>query len=94
MAGLGGLGRIDLIRGAGALDLPPDALAGTVKQASPCADGWTRADDGRIVDSNEGKTSMSEIIFTKRCLAQVSGEKSLRDSTFGLVAGYAYLDPK
>ncbi len=96
-------GRIDAIdekRNGGALGMDYDAIKrdrsgnpfdfSKGPHASPHADGWIRPEDGGRVDYDDGKTGLSEIIFTKRGSAYVTGEKSLGESKLGLAAGYAH----
>lgn len=61
--------------------------------ASPWSDGWVKPADGSKTAYTDGKSGLSEIIFTQRQSAYVSGERRLgSNATLGLAAGYARHD--
>lgn len=60
--------------------------------ASPWSDGWVNPTDGSKVDYVDGKTGLSEIVFTQRQSAYVTGERRLDGATLGLAMGYAHHD--
>lgn len=98
-------GRIDAIdekRNGGALGTNYDAIKAdrdgnpfdfsSGAHASPYVDGWINPGDGSRVDYADGKTGLSEIIFTKRHSAYAVGEKRLGVAMLGLAVGYAHHD--
>lgn len=62
------------------------------RNASPWSDGWVKPADGSKVNYAGGKTGLSEIIFTQRQSAYVTGERRLGNATLGLATGYARHD--
>jgi outer membrane receptor for ferrienterochelin and colicins len=60
--------------------------------ASPYVDGWVNPTDASKVDYVDGRSGLSEIIFTKRESAYITGEKKLGDAVLNLDAGYAHHD--
>lgn len=58
--------------------------------ASPYNDGWVNPTDGSKIDYNDGRTGLSEIIFTKRQSTYAVGEKRLGEAVLSLAAGYAH----
>jgi len=98
-------GRLDAIdekRGGGALGTDYEAIKASRSgnpfdfskgaHASPYRDGWVNPTDGSKVDYNDGQTGLSEIIFTKRQSAYITGEKRLGATVLNLAAGYAHHD--
>jgi outer membrane receptor for ferrienterochelin and colicins len=98
-------GRLDAIdekRGGGALGTDYEAIKASRSgnpfdfskgaNASPYRDGWVNPTDGSKVDYNDGQTGLSEIIFTKRQSAYVTGEKRLGEAVLNVAAGYAHHD--
>lgn len=69
---------------------PFDFSRGTA--ASPYADGWVNPSDGSKVAYADGRAGLSEIIFTKRHSAYVTGERRIGEGVLGLAAGYARHD--
>ena len=60
--------------------------------ASPYVDGWVNPTDGSKVNYDGGLTGLSEIIFTQRQSAYVTGEKKLGQAVLNVAAGYARHD--
>lgn len=98
-------GRFDTIdekRNGGALGTDYDAIKASRsgnpfdfsqgRNASPWTDGWVKPTDGSKVNYTDGRTGLSEIVFTKRQSAYVTGEKRLGEAVLGLSAGYARHD--
>ena len=98
-------GRIDAIdekRNGGAMGTDYDAIRASRSgnpfdfskgaHASPYVDGWVNPTDGSKVNYVDGRTGLSEIIFTKRESAYVTGEKKLGDALLNVAAGYAHHD--
>jgi len=98
-------GRLDAIdekRGGGALGTDYDAIKQSRSgnpfdfskgaNASPYRDGWVNPTNGSKVAYNDGQTGLSEIIFTKRQSAYVTGEKRLGEAVLNVAAGYAHHD--
>ncbi|MBK9784418.1 MAG: TonB-dependent receptor [Betaproteobacteria bacterium] len=98
-------GRLDAIdekRGGGAIGNDYDAIKTSRSgnpfdfskgaHASPYVAGWVNPTDGSKVDYNDGQTGLSEIIFTKRQSAYITGEKRLGATVLNLAAGYAHHD--
>lgn len=98
-------GRLDAIdekRGGGALGTDYDAIKASRsgnpfdfsrgRRASPYADGWVNPGDGGKVAYDDGRTGLSEIIFTRRHSAYATGERRLGEARLGVAAGYARHD--
>lgn len=98
-------GRLDAIdekRNGGALGTAYDAIKASRsgnpfdfsqgENASPWSDGWVKPSDGSKVNYTDGKTGLSELVFTKRESAYVSGEKRIGEAVLGLSGGYARHD--
>lgn len=98
-------GRLDAIdekRNGGAMGTDYDAIKASRSgnpfnfskgaHASPYVDGWVNPTDGSKVDYVDGRTGLSEIIFTQRQSAYVTGEKRLGTAVLNLAAGYARHD--
>ena len=98
-------GRLDAIdekRNGGALGTDYDGIKASRSgnpfdfsqgaHASPWVDGWVNPSTGGKVTYNDGKTGLSEIIFTQRQSAYVTGEKRLDGAILGLAVGYAHHD--
>lgn len=62
------------------------------EHASPFVDGWINPSDGSKVDYVDGRTGLSEIIFTQRQSGYVTGERRFGTAVLGLAAGYAHHD--
>lgn len=60
--------------------------------ASPWSDGWVDPASGDKVTYSDGKTGLSEIIFTKRQSTYFTGERRTDLGLLGLAAGYARHD--
>jgi len=98
-------GRVDAIdekRNGGALGTDYDAIKQSRSgnpfdfskgaHASPYLDGWVNPTDGSKVTYDGGRTGLSEIIFTQRQSAYVTGEKKLGEAVLNVAAGYARHD--
>ncbi|UCV12752.1 TonB-dependent receptor [Dechloromonas denitrificans] len=98
-------GRIDAIdekRNGGALGTDYDAIKASRSgnpfnfsrgaHASPYADGWVNPVNGSKVSYTDGRTGLSEIIFTQRQSAYVTGEKRLGEALLNVAVGYARHD--
>lgn len=98
-------GRFDTIderRGGGALGTDYAAIKASRsgnpfnfsngQQASPYLDGWVRPLDGSKVNYTKGQAGFSEVIFTQRQSAYVTGEKHLGEAMLNVAAGYAQHD--
>ena len=98
-------GRIDAIdekRNGGSLGTDYDAIKASRSgnpfnlskgaHASPYVDGWVNPGDGSKVTYTDGRTGLSEIIFTQRQSAYVTGEKRLGEAVLNVAAGYAHHD--
>lgn len=98
-------GRIDAIdekRNGGAMGTDYDAIKASRSgnpfdfsrgaHASPYVDGWINPGDGSKVSYTDGRTGLSEIIFTQRQSAYITGEKRLGEAILNVAAGYAHHD--
>lgn len=98
-------GRIDAIdekRNGGTMGTDYDAIKASRSgnpfdfsggaHASSYVDGWVNPSDGSKVSYTDGRTGLSENIFTQRQSAYITGEKRLGEAVLNVAAGYAHHD--